>query len=113
MSSQGTALRAETELVQAMKRERSRHGALADGAGHPLGGAVADVARREEAGPARLERERVSIERPALGACSAVEQVGAGEDEARPVGDHSLAGTPRRVRAATDAEEEGGRPDGL
>jgi hypothetical protein len=60
----------ETELDQPMKRERRRHRTLTDGGGDTLGGAVADVACRGEAGPARLERKRVSVERPAAGARS-------------------------------------------
>jgi hypothetical protein len=55
------------------------HRALADGPGDALGRAVADVARGEQAGDARLEGERVAVERPVLGALAALEQVGAGE----------------------------------
>src|SRR5947209_4996333 len=94
------------ELLQPAEGERGRHRALADGGRDPLRRSMADVARREETGPARLERERVAVERPAPGPLAAAEeQVGPGEDEACRVGLDALARAPLGVRDAADAEE--------
>jgi hypothetical protein len=69
--------------------EHHGHRPLADGAGDPLGRPVADVARREQPGHARLQGERVAVERPAGGALAVLEQVRAGENVAARVGAHA------------------------
>lgn len=66
--------------------ERYGHRALADRAGHPLGRAAAYVSRGEEPRHARLQRERVAVERPIVGPSAVVQQVRAREDVAGAVG---------------------------
>src|SRR5919197_6413988 len=70
------------ELCEPHVRQRHRHRALTHRSAHALRRTVPHVARREQAGHARLERQRVAIEWPAGGALSVLEQVGAGEDVA-------------------------------
>src|SRR6186997_241742 len=56
----------DTELCEPLEGERGNHRPLPDGGADTLDRAVADVARREKPDPARLERERVAVEFPAL-----------------------------------------------
>src|SRR4051812_47746452 len=70
----------DTELGQAGKDERGDHRAFSN-RGHAPSRAVADVACGEEPDAARLERERIAIERPALGRGAGCEEVLSGQDE--------------------------------
>ena len=79
----GSAYRsAGGHLLKPAVGERDRHRALADRGRHALRRATSHIARCEQARQARLEGERVALERPARGTAALVEQVGAGEDEA-------------------------------
>ena len=86
--------------------ERDGHRALADSSGDPFGRPVADVAGGEEAGNARLERERVAGERPAGRPLAAIEQIRPSEDVARGICADSATGRPGRPRNTADADEE-------
>ena len=83
---------------------------LADGARHPLGGARAHVAHREQPGMARLERQR----EPVLGGPALVEVLGAQgavrQDEAAAV-ERGAARDPVRGRVGPDEGEEPGAGD--
>src|SRR6266545_1322488 len=70
----------DTELGEAGEDERGDHRAFSDRRGHTLRRAVADVACGEEPDAARLERERIAIERPALGRVAGCEEVLPGQD---------------------------------
>src|SRR3954454_20033838 len=94
------------ELVEPTMHERDRHRTVADRAGHPLGRAVADVARREQAGDAGLEREGVPGERPVGRPLAVGEQVGAGEDVARRVEPDAGVPGPAGAGRSAQAEEE-------
>src|SRR4249920_3185438 len=59
-----------SELGEAAVRKRHRHGPLADGTGDALRRPVAHVTGGEQTGPARLEREGITRERPAVRAVS-------------------------------------------
>src|SRR5215207_7961574 len=74
---------------------------------------MTDVSGREQARDARLERKRIAIERPALRALAALEQVGAGEDESGLIRSDVPAFRPLRSWNAADAEEERCDGDGL
>ena len=64
------------ELVEAPIGERHRHRALSNRPGDPLRGAMTDVSGREQARHARLECNRIAVERPALRAATGLEQIG-------------------------------------
>src|SRR6185503_20794564 len=68
------------ELGQPPVGECGRHRALADGPCHALRRPVADVACGEEARHARLERERVAVERPVRGPLACAQEVWPRED---------------------------------
>src|SRR3954470_25017897 len=100
-----TGLERDTELGQAGEDEGGDHRALSHRGGHTLRRAVADVPCGEQAYAARLERERVAVERPALGPVAVCKEVLSGEDVAGAVGEDVLARTPVGMRSAADAEE--------
>ena len=85
------------------------HRAVPHRAGHALDRAGAHVAGREHAGHARLERERVALQRPGLRQRAADPQVRAGEDEAARVERHARRAGPAGARHAAEAEEERAR----
>ena len=68
---------------------------------------VPGLAGGEEAENARLQGERVAVERPALRATAGFQEVGAREDEAAPVREDTGAVGPPGSRDAAEAEEEG------
>ena len=65
-SSASASSERDAELGKAPEDERRDHRPLPHGGGDAFRRAVADVARREEADAARLERERIALERPAV-----------------------------------------------
>src|SRR6266487_2326060 len=98
--------RGDTELSEAPKNERGGHRALADRASDPLRGAMAHIARREQPRAARLQRERIALQRPALRQLVLVHEVAPGDDVALLAGEDVLALAPLGVRHAADAEED-------
>src|SRR6476659_9928157 len=72
--------------VEVLVDELDRGRAFAHGGRDALHRAVTDVAGGENAGQARLEKERWAIERPSVG-----RQVGTGEDEPALVANHGIA----------------------
>src|SRR5882724_9801482 len=97
----------DTELGEAGEDERGDHRAFSNRDGHALRRALADVARGEEPYAARLERQRIAIERPAVGRVARSEEVLSGQDVAGGIGEDVLARTPVGVWAPTYAEEDG------
>src|SRR6266705_5683320 len=97
----------DTELGETGKDERGDHRAFSNRGGHALRRAVADVACGEEPYAARLERERIAIERPAVGRVARCEEILAGQDVAGSIGEDVLARTPVGMWETADAEEDG------
>src|SRR5947208_2386803 len=96
----------DTELGEAGEDEGGDHRALSDRGGDTFRRAVPHVAGGKEPDAARLERERIAIERPAVGRIAGCEQILPGQDVAGGVGEDVLARTPIGVWATTDAEED-------
>src|SRR5205085_858345 len=96
----------DTELGEAAEDERRDHRAFADRGSDALRRAVSHVARGEEADTARLQRKRVTVQRPAVGSCAVGDEVLSGEDVTRVVREDVLAWTPVGVRSAADAQED-------
>ena len=67
---------------------------------------MSDVPRCGHAGPARLQRQGVALERPAVGPARRRRAGRAGEDEAGGVDARRRSGGPAGARKAADAEEE-------
>ena len=83
--------------------QRGGHRSFTDGRGHPLDGAVAYVACDEDAGLARLEEQRSTVERPGPAAAFlGGDEVGSGDEEPAPVSVQDPSGnTTSRSRDAT------------
>src|SRR5262245_28618018 len=96
----------DTELSQAAEDERGDHRALSDRGGDAFRRAVANVTRREEPDPARLERKRITLERPTLWSLPVDQEILSREDVAGLIREHVLARAPVRVGRSTDAEED-------
>src|SRR2546423_4221421 len=84
----------DTELGETGEDERRDHRAFSDRGGHTFRRAVADVARGEQADAARLERQRITVERPALARTAVGEEILSGQDVAGGIGEDVLARTP-------------------
>src|SRR4029077_3674026 len=101
--------------------QRGDHRPLADGGGDAFGGSLANIAGREKADSARLsrggvrhaggekpdwarrERERITLERPAVRRFPVRQQVLAGEDVAPVIRKDVLSRAPLGVRRPADA----------
>src|SRR6266550_5616545 len=95
----------DTELREAGEDERGDHGAFSNRGSHALRRAVADVACSEEPDAARLERERIAIERPAVGRVARCKEILSGQDVADGIGEDVGARAAVSVWACADAEE--------
>src|SRR5438874_5907001 len=96
----------DTELGKAAEDERGDHRPLADGCCDALRRAVPDVTGGKEPDAGGLKRQRVALERPAVGEATVLGDVLPGQDVAPRIREHVLAGAPLGVRAAADAEED-------
>ena len=95
------------QLLEAVVGERDGHRALAHGPPDALHGPVAHVARREHARDARLERERVAIERPVVRPRAALSsRSGPVRMKPLPSVRTPLDWRPAGARHAADAEEQ-------
>src|SRR6266542_7173185 len=92
--SRTTSSDGDTELGEAGEDERGDHRAFSNRGGHTLRRAVADVACGEEPDAARLQREWIAIQRPAVGRVARCEEILSSEDVAGGIGEDVLARTP-------------------
>ena len=87
-------------------RQRHRHRALSDRPGTRLVEPWRMSPAANRPGTARLERQRIALQRPAVGPAAVVEQIGTGEDVARRGRCARRARRPVGARLAPDAEEQ-------
>ena len=97
------------QLVEPPVHERDRRRAVTGRAATRLAEPWRTSPAANRPGHARLERERVARERPALGPLARDEQVGAGEDVAGAVEPHAHRVGPAGARRAAEAEEQRAR----
>src|SRR5436190_11917228 len=96
----------DAKLGKAAEDERGDHRPLPDGRCDALRGAVPDVTGGKEPDAARLEWQRVALERPAVGEATVLRHVLPGQDVAALVRQYVLAGAPLGVRTAADAKKD-------
>src|SRR5215475_5661887 len=99
------ALSASRRAREVLRDEPDGHAAVADGGGDHLRRPRADIARGEDAGPARLEQEGLSAELlPGFAIVRAARQLGTRENEAVIVEGY-FAGEPRGARFRSDEDD--------
>src|SRR5437588_6905685 len=81
----------EAKLGKTAEDERRDHRSLPHRRGDALRRAVPHVPGGEEPDAARLERERIAVERPAVGRNAGREEILAGQDVAGGIGEDVLA----------------------